>query len=320
MDTEKGHESTARVNVRGPVSPSRGVLRPLGLDEVRLLPGFWGDRQELNAAVILDHCHGWMSRAGWIGNFGAAVEGRLPADRHGREFSDSEIYKLMEAFSWEAGRTGRDHPAIAELTDLIAAAQEGDGYLNTMFGHQGPGRRYRDLEWGHELYCYGHMIQAGVARLRMHGDDRFVQVVRRAADHVSERFAEAPEVCGHPEIEMALVELYRATGDDRYLEQARAFVDRRGRPALADIHLGRAYYQDDMPVREARVFRGHAVRALYLACGVVDVAVETGDDELLQTVIAQWERTIAARTYLTGGMGSRHSGEAFGEDFELPPD
>jgi DUF1680 family protein len=307
-------------SVRGPVDPSRGALRPLGLDEVRLLPGFWGDRQELNATAIIDHCHGWMGRAGWIGNFAAAVEGRLPGDRRGREFSDSEIYKLMEAMSWEAGRSGRDHPAFAALTDLIAAAQEEDGYLNTMFGHQGSARRYRDLEWGHELYCYGHLIQAGVARLRMHGDDRFVQVVRRAADHVWNRFADSPEVCGHPEIETALVELYRATGEDRYLEQARRFVERRGRPALADIHLGRAYFQDDMPVRAARVFRGHAVRALYLASGVVDVAVETGDDELLQTVIEQWDRTIAARTYLTGGMGSRHTGEAFGEDFELPPD
>jgi DUF1680 family protein len=119
---------------------------------------------------------------------------------------------------------------------------------------------------------------------------------------------------------MALVELFRATGEERYLEQARLFVERRGRPALADIHHGRAYFQDDMPIRQARAFRGHAVRALYLASGAVDVAVETGDDDLLAAVIAQWERTVAARTYLTGGMGSRHSGEAFGEDFELPPD
>jgi DUF1680 family protein len=125
-------------------------------------------------------------------------------------------------------------------------------------------------------------------------------------------------VCGHPEIEMALVELYRATGRERYLEQARRFVERRGRPALADIERGRAYFQDDMPIRDA--FRGHAVRALYLACAAVDLAVETGDDELLGAIERQWERTVAARTYLTGGMGSRHSDESFGEDFELPPD
>jgi uncharacterized protein len=323
-----GNEST-RVAVRGPVSPSSGALRPLGLDEVRLLPGFWGDRQELNAAVILDHCHDWMTREGWIGNFTDAAAGRPPgaargslgaANRHGFVFSDSEIYKVMEGMSWEAERSGREPAALGELTELIAAAQEDDGYVNTHFGRQGRDARYRDLEWGHELYCSGFLITAAIARLRTHGDDRLVQIARRAADHICREFAERPAVCGHPEIEMALVELCRATGDDRYLEQAKRFVEWRGRPALADIQFGRAYFQDDMPVRSARVLRGHAVRALYLASGAVDVAVETGDDALLQVVIEQWERTVAARTYLTGGMGSRHTGEAFGEDFELPPD
>jgi DUF1680 family protein len=296
-----------------PVIPSSGRLRPLGVDEVRLAPGFWGDRQRLNAEVILDHCQSWEERLGWIDNF------RDPAAPHrGREFSDSEIYKLLEGMAWEAGRAGgADLDArITELAETVAGAQEPDGYLNTRWH----GDRYADLEWGHELYCYGHLIQAGVARLRSYGDDLLVQVARRAADHVCTEFTKREGVCGHPEIEMALVELFRATGEERYLEQARLFVERRGRPALADIHFGRAYFQDDVPVRQAKVFRGHAVRALYLASGVVDVAVETGDDDLLAAVIAQWDRTIAARTYLTGGMGSRHSGEAFGEDWELPPD
>jgi len=119
---------------------------------------------------------------------------------------------------------------------------------------------------------------------------------------------------------MALVELYRATGERRYLDQARLFVDRRGHGTLGEIAFGRAYFQDDVPVRDRAAFAGHAVRALYLACGAVDVAVETGDDALLDAVIGQWERTVATRTYLTGGMGARHEGEAFGDDFELPPD
>ena len=183
-------------------------------------------------------------------------------------------------------------------------------------------RRYTDLEWGHELYCYGHLIQAAVARLRTRGEDRLVEIARRAADHVCDAFGPDGNqgVCGHPEVEMALVELYRATGEERYLEQARLFVERRGRPALADIERGRAYFQDDMPIRDADAFRGHAVRALYLASAAVDVAVEAGDDELLAAIERQWERTIARRTYLTGGMGSRHSDESFGEDYELPPD
>ncbi len=159
-----------------------------------------------------------------------------------------------------------------------------------------------------------------MARLRTHGQDLLTEVVVKAADHVCRRFMNGTETCGHPVIEMALVELYRATGTERYLEMARRFVERRGLPALADIPFGRGYYQDDVPVRQAQVFRGHVVRALYLASGVVDVAVETGDQELLKAVEAQWERTVARRTHLTGGMGSRHADESYGEDYELPPD
>jgi uncharacterized protein len=307
-----------------PVAPSAGALRPLGTHEVRLEPGFWADRQRLGSEVVAGHCLDWMTRLGWVGNFRLAAEGRPPAERRGREFSDSEVYKLLEALCWDAGRTG-SHAAeqqVAELTGLLAAAQEPDGYLNTRFGHQGPGARYADLEHGHELYCSGHLIQAAVARLRTRGEDRLVSVARRVADHVCEQFGPDGRVgiCGHPEIEPALAELARATGEQRYLEQARLFVERRGRGVLGDHELGQSYFQDDLPVRQATVLRGHAVRALYLACGAVDVAVETGDDELLQAVAGQWRNTVAARTYLTGGMGSRHTGESFGEDFELPTD
>ena len=302
-----------------PVAPHRGgALRPLGIDDVRLDGGFWGERQRLNAETLIPHCLGWERRLGWIDNF------RDPHGERGREFADSDVYKLVEAMAWEAGRSGDAglDGVIAEIAGEAAVAQEEDGYLNTRFGHRGRDRRYTDLEWGHELYCYGHLIQAAVARLRTRGEDRLTDVAVRAADHVCEAFGPDgnPGVCGHPEIEMALVELYRATGEQRYLDQASSFVERRGRPALADSERGRAYFQDEMPLREARAFRGHAVRALYLASGAVDVAVETGDDELLATIVRQWEHTIARRTYLTGGMGSRHADEAFGEDFELPPD
>jgi DUF1680 family protein len=306
-----------------PVVPSSGALRPLGLAQVRLAPGFWGDRQRLGGEVMVDHCRSWMTRLGWVANFGLAAGGRPLAERRGREFSDSEVYKLLEAMAWETGRGGTgQEPAIAELSRAVAAAQEPDGYLNTRFGHQGPGRRYTDLAWGHELYCYGHLIQAAVARLRTHGDDLLVGVARRTADHVCQAFGPGGNqgVCGHPEIEMALVELFRATGEERYLEQARLFVERRGHGVLGDIELGPAYFQDDVPVRRAPVLRGHAVRALYLASGAVDVAVELGDRELLEAVAAQLRATVAARTYLTGGMGSRHTGESFGDDYELPPD
>lgn len=305
----------------GPVHPSEGALRPLGIEQVRLRGGFWADRQARNAAATIPHAYGWIARTGWLDNFHLAATGDLTGQRRrGREFSDSEIYKLAEAMAWEIGRGG-DAP-LDELTSAIAGAQQPGGYLNTMFGRPGQGSRYSDLEWGHELYCYGHLIQAGVARLRTDVEDELTGAALRAADHVCVEFGPNGRqgYCGHPGIEMALVELHRATGINRYLDQARLFVDRRGSASLAGIEFGRAYFQDDVPVRERTAFSGHAVRELYLACGAVDVAVETGDDKLLAAIVRQWERTVAARTYLTGGMGARHEGESFGEDFELPPD
>ncbi|MFF1547027.1 glycoside hydrolase family 127 protein [Streptomyces sp. NPDC058291] len=307
-----------------PVAPTRGRLRPLGLDEVRITGGFWARRREVNATATLDHCRDWMERVGWIGNFRAAAQGRVHRDRRGREFADSDVYKLLEAMAWQAGQEHGDAlaPQIGALTDVIAPAQEPDGYLNTAFGRPGQQPRYSDLEWGHELYCYGHLIQAGVARTRAGGEDELVKIARRAADHVCAAFGPGgiERVCGHPEIETALVELARTTGEQRYLDQAALFIDRRGRHTLADPEFGRAYHQDDQPVRTAAVLRGHAVRALYLAAGAVDVAVETADDDLLAAVVRQWEATVARRTYLTGGMGSHHRDESFGDDFVLPPD
>jgi DUF1680 family protein len=308
----------------GPVDPSRGALRPLGLNEVRLTSGLWAERQRLNAEAVLPHCRTWIERAGWLDNVRVLAAGGPAAGRRGREFSDSEVYKLLEAHSWEAARSG--DPAvdrvIAEWGAILAAAQSPDGYIDSNFGRPGQAARYTDLEWGHELYCQGHLIQAGVARLRGHGADDLVRVVCRAADHICTEFGPKGRnaVCGHPEIEVALVELYRATGEERYLVQAKLFVERRGAGLLAIAPFGREYFCDHVPVRRAKVLEGHAVRALYLASAAVDVAIETGDDELLAALIAQWQRTVGARTYLTGGVGARHEGEAFGDDFELPPD
>ncbi len=307
-----------------PVAPTRGRLRPLGLDEVRITGGFWARRRETNATATLAHCRDWMERVGWTGNFRAVAEGRVQRDRRGREFADSELYKLLEAMAWQTGTgTGAAFdPDIAALTEAVASAQEADGYLNTAFGHPGQQPRYSDLEWGHELYCYGFLIQAGIAQARTRGEGELTKTARRAADHLCATFGRGgiERVCGHPEIETALVELARLTGEQRYLDQAALFIDRRGHGTLADSEFGRVYYQDDQPVREATVLRGHAVRALYLAAGAVDVAMETGDDGLLAAVVRQWEATVARRTYLTGGMGSHHRDESFGDDFVLPPD
>jgi DUF1680 family protein len=309
-------------------NPTRSAtrLRPLGLDEVAITGGFWGDRQHVNATATLAHIEHWLEREGWLGNFDLAAAGRLPAGRRGREFSDSEVYKLLEAMAWEIGRTG--DPGLDDryraIVARVAAAQEPDGYLGTMFGRPGQAPRWSALNWGHELYCLGHLFEAAAARAstRPDADDGLLVVARRAADLVCEVFGPdgRAAVCGHAEIEPALVALARVTGERRYLDQAALFVDRHGHGLLPDFELGRAYYQDDVPVREATVLRGHAVRAGYLSAGAVDVAVERGDDELLAALARQWDNTVARRTYLTGGQGSHHQDEAFGQDWELPPD
>lgn len=306
-----------------PVVPSRGTLIPLSAHDVTLDGGFWGERQVVNANATLQHCLTWMEQLGWIGNFDRVAKGETgpPA---GREFADSEIYKLLEALAWESTRSGGGwaDEAFQALSARVVAAQQPDGYLNTRFGGPNQQPRYTDLEWGHELYCAGHLLQAAVARARDVPDDPLVAAAIRLADHICDVFGQdgRHSVCGHPEVELALVELARATGNPRYLHQATLFVQRRGRGTLDGGETPAEYFQDDVAVRDAKVLRGHAVRALYLSAGAVDVAVENGDDDLLNAVRDQWENTVAARTYLTGGMGSRHEGESFGDDFELPSD
>ncbi|WP_306769947.1 glycoside hydrolase family 127 protein [Microbacterium karelineae] len=303
-----------------------GSRRGIGLGEMRLVGGFWGGLQETNARATLRHCHDWMERLGWLANFDRVARGATGGERPGWQFSDSEVYKLLEAVAWQLGHT--PDPAAerlwGELVGRIASAQDDDGYLNTCFGHDGQAGRYSDLSAGHELYCTGHLLQVAVARVRTHGeDDELVRIARRAADHVCREFGVDGRqgICGHPEIELGLVELGRALDEPAYIEQARLFIERRGRGSLAPIALlSPAYFQDDVPVREADRWRGHAVRALYLAAGALDVATETGDGELFAAVERQWTRSVERRTYLTGGMGSRHQDEGFGDDWELPPD
>lgn len=315
---------TATHSTAAPVLPrSRSALAPLPMTSVAITGGFWAEKQTLNRESIIPHCDHSLERVGWVENFRAALRGTLGTERVGRLFTDSEIYKTMEAMAWENAR--EDSPdfraRLEELAGILEKAQQDDGYLNTFYGYKGGPERYSDMEWGHELYCYGHLLQAAVAGMRASGPESLRAIAVRVADHICDTFGPdgLQTLCGHPEIETALVELYRETGNRRYLDQAKIFINRRGHQILGDtMYGGRDYYQDNVPLRQANVLVGHAVRALYLAAGAIDVAVETGDNELLQKIKEQYDRTLERRTYLTGGMGSNHHGETFGEDFELP--
>lgn len=312
-----------------PVVPTHGRLRPLGLDEVRITGGFWADRQAVNGTATLSHIESRLESEGWLPNFDLAAAGTLPDGRRGREFADSEIYKYLEALAWEIGRT--DAAADSDLeqrfrrvVDRVAAAQEPDGYLNTMFGREGQDERWSALQWGHELYCLGHLFQAAVARVRTRpdADDGLIDIARRAADLVCREFGVdgRDAICGHAEVEAGLAELGRALGEQRYIDQAALFVERHGRGSLGEIEWGRSYFQDDVSVRDAETLRGHSVRANYLSSAAADVAAELSDDSLLDALRSQWDRTVERRTYVTGGQGSHHQDEAFGDDWELPPD
>ena len=317
-----------------PVAPSNGAataFRPLGLHQVRLTDGFWADRLRVNREKTIPHGYSQLQAAGTLQNFRLAADHATDGYRAlGMMFQgpfpflDSDVYKWLEAAGWELGRAWDDGigKAADEAIDLVARAQRDDGYLNTFVQVLGGGRSYADLHWGHELYCFGHLIQAAVAWHRTVGDDRLLEIATRAASHADAALGPGgrPGIDGHPGIEMALVELYRVTGEERWLRLASHLLDARGRGLLGEARFGATYWQDHAPIRSAPSVAGHAVRQLYLDCGAVDVAVELGDDELLEAVRRRWRDMVATRSYLTGGLGSRHRDEAFGDPYELPPD
>jgi uncharacterized protein len=313
-----------------PAGTARSRLRPLGPARVTILDGFLAERQRVNRERTIPHGFDQLGRSGTLDNLRLAAGGdgryQARADTSGATFPflDSDVYKWLEAVGWELGRA--PDPGLAAAADqaiaLVAAAQRPDGYLNSYVEVVGGGVPHADLAWGHEFYCVGHLIQAAVAWHRALDDDRLLAIAVRAADRIDKEFGPTGRdgVDGHPGIEMALVELTRVTGERRYLGLAARLLDLRGRGLLGEGRFGAAYWQDHEPVREAATVAGHAVRQLYLDCGAVDVAVELDDHALLAAVRRRWRDLVRTRTYLTGGMGSRHRDESFGDPFELPPD
>jgi DUF1680 family protein len=309
-----------------PIATEQLRARPLGLDEVRITSGFWGDWQRANREVTAPHSLSWIEKDGAVDAFRRVAAGTpLSAkERPGLWFSDSDVYKTLEGLAWEQGLepSAEFETAITELAAVIAAAQGDDGYLNT-FVQEGNGERWASLGQSHEMYCMGHLLQAAVAHARSTGRDELLDIAVAAADRLVADFGDRKrtETDGHPEIEMALVELYRVTGTREYLELAQQFVDLRGHGQLdTNGHFDSVYYQDATPFREETTTVGHAVRAVYLVAGAVDVYLETGEQALLDAAVRQWESMTYTKTYLNGAIGSRVEGEAFGDSYELPPD
>ena len=320
--------SSSTPSVTGPVRPgpqARAVLRPTVAPAVTA--GFWHGRRQVNARVGIPQGPQLLESAGNLHNL-RLVAGKAEGSFQGAyPFQDTDVYKWLEAASWQLAQdtaAGRDCAdlagAVESIVALVAAAQEDDGYLGTWVQSGKGAGRYSDLRWGHELYNAGHLIQAGIAHHRATGRTGLLEVARKFADHIDTVFGPADSgkpidsFDAHPEVETALVELYRETGERRYLDLAGYFVDRHGHGA----HGHESYCQDRVPLREAETVEGHAVRQLYLLAAAADLATETGDVELARASSRLWHAMAATKTHLTGGVGAHHDKEDFGDPYELP--
>ncbi|WP_204358975.1 glycoside hydrolase family 127 protein [Streptosporangium sp. 'caverna'] len=291
---------------------------------VQITGGLLRQWQVRNSTATVPHTIEQLRAAGNVDNLKRLLVTDAPPYRGRYPFLDTDLYKTLEGVAYEIGAgTAQDgaREFFDEVVELLERVQAEDGYLNSYF--QDPAnvkKPWEDLSWGHELYNLGHLIQAAVAARRRMGDGRLLAVAVRFADLVVERFGPGKEegTCGHPEVEMALVELFRETGDRAYLVQAGLFVDRRGQAKLKHTIFPPEYFQDHLPFRELPSVIGHAVRMAYLAAGATDIYLETGDRSLLAALDRLWDDMVATKLYITGGLGSRHSDEAIGDRYELP--
>lgn len=309
---------------------------PLSLSQIKLNSGFWHTRQERNARITIPAVYQRCAETGRIAAWKLDWKPGMPHEPH--VFWDSDVAKWLEA----ACSSLITHPnatlaqQVETLVDLIAQAQRPDGYLNTHFTVVRPHLRWANLRDWHELYCAGHLIEAAIAHQQATGSTKLFEVACRYADHIARVFGVGENqkrgYCGHEEIELALVKLFRATNERRYLELAKYFIEERGKePHYFDLEAvargenpkeywakTHEYTQSHAPVREQRVPVGHAVRGMYLYCAMADLAVEYGDDELLDVCRALFQHVATKRMYLTGGLGSARANEGYTEDYDLP--
>jgi uncharacterized protein len=310
-------------------------IRPVAAHHVHVNDAFWLPRLETNRTVTIPYSFRMCEETGRVENF--KVAGKLSSAKWAGMFgfSDSDVYKVIEGASYSLMARPDDKLAayLGQLVDWIAAAQEPDGYLYTASTARDliapnqlrccyPRNNTRWLSEidSHELYNAGHMIEAAVAHWEATGDDKFLNVAKKSADLIVESFGpgkiELPP--GHPEIELALVKLYRATNDERYLKLAQFFVEVRGRVTADRPELWGENRLDHKPLVDQQEAVGHAVRAVYLYAGATDVAALTGDRAISAAMDRLWENTAGKKTYITGGIGAIRQGEAFGKNYELP--
>jgi DUF1680 family protein len=298
-----------------------GNLTAVPFPDARITDRFWSRRLDTNRTVTVEANLHQCAVTGRIKNL--AVAGKLEPGRfQGERYNDSDVFKVLEGIAYTlASRRDPDLEKRADaLIAVIAAAQQPDGYLNSYYTLVKPRERWTNIQHGHELYSAGHLIEAAVAYHQATGKRRLLDVAIKLADHIDSVFGpgKRQETCGHEEIELALVKLYRVTGERRYLDLARFFLDVRGR---ADRRrLFGEYAQDHKPIREQTEVVGHAVRAMYLYAGMADVAALTGDPGLRTALERIWHDVVDRKMYVTGGIGPSAHNEGFTVPYDLPND
>lgn len=320
------------------------------LKDVELLEGFWEEYGRLVQEVVIPYQWEALNdripeaeKSYAIHNFKVAA-GIEEGEFGGLVFQDSDLAKWLEAVGYSL--SCNPNPQLEEWADeaieYVEKAQQKDGYLNTYFTLKYPEKKWTNLQDCHELYCAGHMIEAAVAYYNATGKRKLLDVMCRFADNIAEVFGTKEGKLhgydGHEEIELALVKLYKATGEEKYLDLSKYFINERGKKPSFFIEewekRGKSsfwnpsdhnkpdisYYQAHIPVREQTEAVGHAVRAVYLYSGMADIAAMTKDEELKKACKTLWNNIVTRQMYITGGIGSTHLGEAFTFDYDLPND
>ncbi len=325
-------------------------LKNVEIQDVKIHGGMLGHIQNLiieetipyQYDILNDKLDG-VPKSNAIANFRIAA-GEQEGEFYGMFFQDSDVAKWMEAASYSLMLKPNTQleKILDELIDLVGKAQEPDGYLNTYFTVSHPDKKWTNLRDLHELYCAGHMMEAAVAYYRATGKTKFIDIMGKFTDHMLTVLGPEPGkkrgYPGHPEIELALVKMYQATGDEKYLKLSKFFIDERGvephfftieakeRGEKENTTMGggpwfrHKYCQAHLPVRQQTTAEGHSVRAMYLYAGMADIARETGDQELLRALDVLWDNVTNKRMYVTGAVGSQSHGESFSFDYDLPND
>ncbi|MEE8451195.1 MAG: glycoside hydrolase family 127 protein [Thermoguttaceae bacterium] len=309
-------------------TPARDYnVTPVPFNRVHVDDALWTPRLETNRKVTIPYAFEKCEETDRLSNFRKAA-GLIDGPHLGTYFNDSDVYKIMEgaAYSLQVHPEKSMRTQLDELIRVMAAAQWEDGYLYTFYSlpERQPEKLWTNIQSMHEQYCVGHMYEAAVAHYQVTGDKTFLDVATKNADLICSVFNadNRTDPPGHQEIEIGLCKLYRVTGDDKYLEQAKFFLDQRGRTgrrrANGDGGLYGMYSQDHIPVVEQTEAVGHSVRAAYLYTGMADVAALTGNMEYVRAIDTIWKDVVGTKLYVTGGIGAAGGHEGFGGRYELP--